>query len=304
MNIYVPGHTGFVGKAVVNALSKTDAHIITASHSDIDLKDYRSTLTFIKETRPDCIVNCAAIVGGIKANMADPYKFLFDNLQIQNSLIDSAMRCKIKKFVFLGSSCVYPKDYKQPLKEEYLLKDIPEPTNEGYSIAKISGLKLCEYANKTQKDTQFISLMPCNLYGPGDTFDLERSHVLSALVKRISLAKKIGANVVEIWGTGDQRREFLYIEDLADAILWSISNLTNIDGFVNVGTGEDISIKELAFKIAKVVGYEGNFVFDTSKPDGMKKKCLDVSKINNLGWRAKTSFDEGLAKTIEFFERS
>lgn len=300
MRVYLAGHTGFAGQAVLKKLIHEGHEVLTVPHDCLDLRDSKEVLSYIARHHPDCIIDCAAIVGGIKANMEDPYKFLLDNLQIQNSLISAALIDKISKFVFLGSSCIYPKDYKQPLKEEYILQAPPEPTNEGYAIAKIAGLKLCEYANRTQGTTQFISLMPCNLYGPGDTYDLEKSHVLSALIKKVHDAK-VSGEPVKVWGTGEQRREFLYIEDLADAVMWSIDNITDLKGFINVGTGVDVSIKELVYKIAELFEYNGTILFDTSKPNGMMKKCLDISKMTALGWTAKTSFEKGLSETVKHY---
>jgi len=303
MKILVTGASGLVGSNLVKALEIHEYNeILKPSHDLLDFKDCYTTAHYIKTKKPVCVIHCAAVVGGIKANMADPYKFLYDNLQIQNSVINGSIEAGVEKVIFLGSSCVYPKDYKQPLKEEYLLQAPPEPTNEGYSVAKIAGLKLCEYANKSQDRTKFISLMPCNIYGPGGDFDLNKSHVISALIKRICDAEINGDPSVTIWGTGTQKREFMYVEDLSDGIIWAMENLEITDKFFNIGTGIDVTIKELAQKIAQEIGYSGYLKFDTSMPDGMKRKCLDVSRINSMGWRAKTSLEEGIKKTIEYYK--
>jgi GDP-L-fucose synthase len=219
---------------------------------------------------------------------------------MQNNIIDACIRYNVKKVLFLGSSCIFPVNFKQPLKEEYLMKGDLEPTNYGYALAKITGLKLCEYANK-QFNTRFISLMPCNLYGENDCFDLEKSHVLSALINKIYNAKLNNLDVVEVWGTGNQRREFMYVTDLVDCMLWSMNNLEKTDTFLNVGVGEDITIRDLAGLIKDVVGYSGDFYFNIDMPDGMKQKLLDVSKINVLGWNYKTSLRDGIEKTVEWY---
>ena len=302
MKVYVTGHNGFVGKHLVTELTKLNYEVIIPS-KELDLKNQESTEYFFKSWKPDWVIHCAAVVGGIGANIKEPYKFLFDNLQIQNNVIDNCIKYKVKKVLFLGSSCIYPKDYRHPLVEEDLLTAPLEPTNEGYAIAKIVGLKLCEYANRTQNNTKFVSLMPCNLYGPGDHFHLERSHVISALIMKIYDAYINNKKIVEVWGSGNPKREFLFVEDLVDGIIWSVNNIEKTETFLNIGVGYDISIKEIASKIANIIGYNGNFYFNLSKPEGMMKKCLDVSKINSLGWKAKTSFEEGLQKTIEYYER-
>lgn len=295
--IFIAGHKGFVGNALYDRLVKEGySNLFVANRQEVDFMDENQVATFFDKYEPEYVFGCVAKVGGIRANMEDPYGFLFQNLAIQNNLIQNCIR-KNSKLVFLGSSCIYPKDYAQPLKEDHLLAAPVEPTNEGYSLAKICGLKLCEYANK-QFGTEFISLMPCNLYGPGDDYDPNNSHVLSAMVKKVVDAKRFGKSEVEIWGSGNQRREFLFISDLVDSMLWAIENVNSTSTFLNVGTGKDITILELAKEIADIIGYEGEFVCNTEKPDGMMLKCLDVTKINELGWEAKTELRDGLKYAI------
>lgn len=297
--IYVTGHDGFVGTHLVKKLKERDHEVLT---STIDLRDAQQTKDFFMKNKPDWVFNCAAIVGGIKANIKEPYKFLFENLQIQNNVIDACLKHNVKKVLFLGSSCIYPtKNNKQPLVEEDLLASPVEPTNEGYAIAKIAGLKLCEYANRTQNKTKFIALMPCNLYGPGDHFDLETSHVIPSLIKKIVDAKRKGEKSIPIWGSGEPRREFMFVEDVVDGMVWTMDNIENTKTFLNIGSGKDISIKEIISKIVEFIGYDGEFNFDLSKPDGMMQRCMDVSKINNLGWKTTTEFKNGLESTIEYY---
>jgi len=300
--ILVTGHTGFAGNALYQKL-KEEGYTRVHGYSKSNGCDFLEKETALGSLfyRFDYVFICSAVVGGIKANMDNPYKFLYDNLVMQNNIIDACIKTEVRKVLFLGSSCIYPKDYIQPLKEEYLLEAPLEPTNEGYGLAKIAGLKLCEYANK-QFDTNFVSLMPCNLYGAGDHFNLDTSHVLSALVKKICDAKVNNETNVEIWGSGNQRREFLYIDDFVDGMIWSMKNVNRTDTFLNIGMGEDISIGELAYAIKDIVGWDGSFTFNTDKPDGMMRKCLDVSAINKLGWKAKTEIEDGLVKTIEAYQ--
>ena len=296
--IYVAGHTGLVGSNLVKGLKeKGYTNILCTTRHEVDLTSQQSVYNFFNETKPEYVFLCAAMVGGIKANIDNPYPFLADNLSIELNIMNAAISVKAKKVLNLGSSCIYPKDYIQPLKEEYLLQAPLEPTNEGYALAKICGLKMAEYANK-QYDTKFISLMPCNLYGPGDHYDLEKSHVLSALIKKIVDAKDNGVDIVEIWGSGTQRREFMYTPDLVNGMVWAMNNIDKTDTFLNIGTGVDISILELAHTIASIYGYEGNFVCNTDKPDGMKQKLLDVTKINELGWKATTTLEDGIFHSI------
>ncbi len=299
--ILITGHTGLVGSNLLKRLLEDGySNILYRSSKRINLLNQNEVDVFMDIWLPEYIFHCAAVVGGIQANINNPYKFLYENLMIQNNIIGSAIRNRAKKVIFLSSACMYPKDYKQPLREEYILNAPLEPTNEGYALAKICGAKLCEYANK-QFGSGFIVLAPSNLYGTGDDFDLDNSHVLSALIKKICDVKERGEKEVEIWGTGEPRREFLYVDDLVDCMIWSMNNLEKTDTFLNVGTGEDVTIGELAVTIAEEVGYKGRFIYDTSKPDGMMRKCSDVSKINELGWQSKISLKEGIKKTIEYY---
>jgi GDP-L-fucose synthase len=307
--IYIAGHNGFVGSNLHGLLSKTYSNLVVCDKKDLDLTKPEKVLDFFEKNKFEYVFMCAAKCGGLQANLRDPYGFLLKNLEIQNSLIEASIKTKVNKVLFLGSSCIYPKDYKQPLKEEYLFQAPVEPTNEGYALAKIAGLKLCEYANSlygTEYDgdyhqTRFISLMPCNVYGPGDDFDLNNSHVMAALVRKFVDAKRENQAEVVVWGDGSSRREFLFVQDLANAMEWSMKNIEKTDSFLNVGTGHDVSIVELVKLISKNVGFDRKIIFDTTKPTGMKKKCLDVSKINNLGWSASTKLEQGIEKTIEHY---
>ena len=300
--IYIAGHTGLVGKAIVRKMQAEGyTRLILRDRDQLDLLDQAKTTEFFSKARPEYVIDAAARVGGIKANMTFPAEFLYENLQIQNNIIWSAFKFGVKKLLFLGTACIYPKDSLQPIKEEYLLDGKPEPTNDGYSIAKIAGIKLCEkiYSEYQRK---FISCMPTNIYGPGDNFDPETSHVIPSLMKKMHEAKLANLPEISIWGSGQSRREFLHVDDLADAVVWLMNNYDGQD-FLNVGTGQDISIKELAELLKKVVGYEGNLVFDTSKPDGMLKRLLEVSKMTNLGWQAKIVFETGLREMYQSFLR-
>lgn len=296
--ILILGSNGFAGSALFNRLERERyEHVFAFDREYVDLLDQYKTNGAIAYGF-DYVFICSAIVGGIQANLNDPYRFLHENLVIQNNVINACIRNHVKKVLFIGSSCIYPKDYKQPLKEEYLLNAPLEPTNEGYALAKIAGLKMCEYAN-SQFDTKFICLMPCNLYGPSDHFDSESSHVLAALVHRMYYAKMCNADTFEVWGTGNQKREFLYIDDFVDAMIWFMNNVEKTDTFVNIGTGQDIYIKELAEQIKELIGFKGELIFNTDKPDGMKRKCLDVTKMKGLGWEPRTTLEVGLRETIE-----
>lgn len=304
--IWIAGCDGFVGKRLWTILKSLGYSKVLGTGRDLDLFDDRAVSSFIDHNNFDVIFNCAGKVGGIAANIADPYVFLYDNLKIQNNIIHYSGLNEVKTVVCLGSSCIYPKDYPiQPLKEEFLLASYPEKTNEAYSIAKIAGLKLCEYANKKFPKTHFISLMPSNLYGPGDHMDSESSHALAALISRVYNQKKNGMHDVTIWGTGKPRREWLYVDDLIDCMLWSVDNLPrNFHKFVNVGTGIDTSMVDLANMIISKFDFSCRLNLDTSKPDGMLRKCLDVSLINSMGWSAKTSLGEGLNRTISWYLES
>jgi len=298
--IYLAGHTGLVGSAIMRKLeSEGYTNIVTRTYEELDLTDQKATREFFEKERPEYVFLAAAKVGGIQANSVYPADFIYINLMIECNVIKAAHEFGVKKLLFLGSSCIYPKMAPQPIKEEYLLSGYLEETNEAYALAKISGLKMCQYFNK-QYGTNFISVMPTNLYGPNDNFDLNTSHVLPALIRKFHEAKTSNAPYVEIWGTGTPRREFLYVDDLADACLFLMKNYSGND-FFNIGTGEDVTIKELAELIGEVVGYKGELRFDTSKPDGTPRKLLDVSRIHEAGWRHKIELKKGLEMTYEWF---
>lgn len=299
--IYVAGHRGLVGSAIVrNLQSKGYTNIITRTHSELDLTDQQAVRRFFEEEKPEYVFLAAAKVGGIHANNTYPADFIYDNLMIECNVIKAAHDFNVKKLLFLGSSCIYPKMAPQPIKEEYLLSGYLEPTNEAYAIAKIAGLKMCQYFKKQYGDN-FISCMPTNLYGPNDNFDLQNSHVLPALIRKFHEAKVENKPYVEVWGTGTPRREFLYVDDMADACVFLMENYDG-EETVNIGTGEDVTIKELAEIIKEVVGYEGELNFDTSKPDGTPRKLLDVSKLNELGWKYRVSLKEGIIKSYEWYK--
>ncbi len=298
--IFVAGHNGLVGSAIVrNLISVGHSNLITRSRTDLDLQNSNQVSQFFEKQKPEYVFLSAAKVGGIQANNIYRADFLIQNLKIQNNVIESAYNNNVRKLMFLGSSCIYPKLAPQPLKESYLLTGELEPTNEPYAIAKIAGIKLCESYN-LQYGTDFISVMPTNLYGPNDNFDLQNSHVLPALIRKFVAAKEENQSTVTIWGTGSPKREFLYVDDMADACVYLMNNYSGNE-MVNIGTGVDLSIKELALMIKKIVGFEGELVFDTSKPDGTPQKLLDVSKLTKLGWKAKTSLEEGIKLSIDWY---
>ena len=301
--IYVAGHNGMVGSSVLRLLKlKGFNNLIFKSSNELDLRNQKLVYHFFKKENPEFVINAAAKVGGILANDTYPYEFLMDNLLIQNNLIKSALDSGVKKFIFLGSSCIYPKFANQPIKEEYLLNGYLEPTNEWYAIAKISGLKLCQSIKK-QFGKEFISLMPTNLYGPNDNFDLNSSHVIPALIRKIHEAKKRNADNVELWGTGNPKREFLHTDDLANAILFALKNKINHD-FLNVGSGIEISITNLAELIKNIIGYDGTIIWDKSKPDGTPRKLIDSTKINKLGWFSKIELKNDIKETYEWYLNS
>lgn len=298
--IYVAGHRGLVGSALMRHLiTKGYTNVIKITHEELDLEDFYSVKNFFDEERPEYVFLAAAKVGGIYANNTYRVDFLLRNLKIQNNLIESAYKFGIKKLMFLGSSCIYPKLAPQPLKESYLLTGPLEPTNEPYAVAKIAGIKLCESYN-LQYGTDYICVMPTNLYGPNDNFDLQNAHVLPALIRKFVDAAKKGSPSVSIWGTGQPLREFLYVDDMADACVFLMKNYSGNE-IVNIGVGHDVSIKKLAEMIKRIVKYEGELVFDNSKPDGAPRKLMDVSKLHGLGWSAKITLDEGIRKTIEWY---
>lgn len=298
--IFVAGHRGLVGSAIVRRLQNDGyKNLILKTRAELNLQDQVAVRKFFETERPEYVINSAAKVGGIKANMTYPAEFLYENLQIQNNVIWSAKEIGVKKFLFLGSSCIYPRESPQPMKEEYFSQGKPEVTNEAYAYAKITGMKLCEYIYD-EFGLNFTSCMPTNIYGENDNFDPETSHVIPSLIRRMHEAKVNNTPEVIIWGTGESRREFLHVDDLADAVVWLLINYSEKQ-FLNIGTGEDISIKELAEKIKKLVGYEGALIFDATKPDGMPKKLLDVSKIHNAGWHHTINLEGGLKRTYDWY---
>jgi len=298
--IYVAGHRGLVGSAILRRLTAAGyTHLLTRSREELDLLDQMQVRRFFETERPGYVFLAAAKVGGIHANATYPADFIRDNLLIETNVIDAAYRSGVKKLQFLGSSCIYPKLAPQPLKEDYLLTGPLEPSNEWYAVAKIAGIKLCQ-AYRRQYGFNAVSLMPTNLYGPGDNFELQNSHVLPALIRKFHEAKTTGSSEVVVWGTGTPRREFLHVDDLADAAMFLMERYDS-EEIVNVGVGEDVTVRELAGLIKEVVGYEGKIVFDSSKPDGTPRKLLDVGRLNALGWRARISLEEGVQATYEWF---
>ncbi|HEV9038117.1 MAG TPA: GDP-L-fucose synthase [Puia sp.] len=299
--IYIAGHRGMVGSAISRRLQKEGfTNIVTRTSAELDLRDQAAVREFFAEETPDHVFLAAAKVGGIMANNTYRAEFLYDNLLIESNIIDAAYRNGVRKLLFLGSSCIYPKMAPQPLKEEYLLTGTLEDTNEPYAIAKIAGIKLCD-AYRSQYGCNFISVMPTNLYGPNDNYDLTTSHVLPALVRKFHEAKLNSAPFVTIWGSGKPRREFLHADDLADACYFLMQGYDE-PGLVNIGTGEDLEIGELAALIGRIVGYTGEIRHDTSKPDGTPRKLMDVSKLNGLGWKASISLEEGLRRVYEEYQ--
>jgi GDP-L-fucose synthase len=298
--IYVAGHRGLVGSAIMRRLEIEGCkNLITRTHAELDLTRQEKVEEFFHEERPDYVFLAAARVGGIYANNTYPAEFIYSNLTIQTNVIHASYLFEVKKMLFLGSSCIYPKNCPQPMKEEYLLSGHLEPTNEPYAVAKIAGIKMCQAYNR-QYGTNFFSVMPTNLYGPNDNFDLKMSHVLPALIRKFHEAKTEGLSEVEIWGTGSPRREFLHVDDLTDACLFLMNNY-NSSKIINIGAGKDLKIKELAEMIARIVGFEGRLVFNSIKPDGMPKKLLDVSRLHSFGWRARIGLEQGIAETYKWY---
>jgi GDP-L-fucose synthase len=296
--IYIAGHRGMVGSAILRKLrAEGFTNIITRSSAELDLRSQSEVATFFELEKPDFVFLAAAKVGGIVANNTYRAEFLYDNLMIQNNVIHQAYLNKVKKLLFLGSSCIYPKLAPQPLKEDALLTGLLEPTNEPYAIAKIAGIKMCD-AYRDQYGCDFISAMPTNLYGPNDNYDLKNSHVLPALIRKFHEAKLERKDSVEIWGTGSPKREFMHVADLADACYYLMQNYSET-GFVNVGVGKDLSIKELAIMIKRIVGFEGDLTFDTSKPDGTPRKLMDVSKLTALGFKYRVELEDGIRSVYE-----
>lgn len=301
--IFVAGHRGLVGSAIKRELeNKGYENIITRTHKELDLTDSNAVSKFFEEEKPDYVILSAAKVGGIHGNNTYPVEFFTENMKIQLNVIENSFKNNVKKLLFLGSSCIYPKNAPQPMKEEYLLSSELEKTNEMYALAKISGLKLCASYNR-EYGTDYISVMPCNLYGLNDNYDTQNAHVLPMLIRRFHEAKQAGLQEVVVWGTGKPLREFMFAGDLAEAVVYLMENKSakEIGEFINVGTGTEVSILELAQMIKKIVGFEGELIFDPSKPDGTMKKLMDVSRINSLGWKAKTSLEDGIKIVYEDF---
>lgn len=298
--IYIAGHKGMVGSAIWNALlTKGYDNLIGKTSKELDLRNQQAVQDFFDTEKPDVVIDAAARVGGILANNNYPFTFLMENMQIQNNLIDTSLNHDVSKFIFLGSSCIYPKLAPQPLKEECLLTSSLEPTNEWYAIAKISGVKSCEAIRK-QFGKDFVSLMPTNLYGPNDNFDLQTSHVLPAMMRKFHEAKQNNNEAVTLWGSGSPMREFLHVQDLAEAVVFALENKFE-DNLYNIGTGVDLTIKSLAEMIQKTVGHTGEIIWDSSKPDGTPRKLMDVSKMANQGWKAKITLENGIQSTYNWF---
>ena len=298
--IYIAGHNGMVGSAIWRTLERKGyTNLVGKSSSALDLRNQAAVKDFINQEKPDVIIDTAARVGGILANNDYPYTFLMENLQIQNNLIDSALQAGIEKFIFLGSSCIYPKLAPQPLKEEFLLTGELEPTNEWYAIAKITGVKACQAIRK-QFGKDYVSLMPTNLYGTNDNFDLNTSHVLPAMIRKFHEAKENNHSPVTLWGSGTPMREFLFVDDMAAAVVFALEN--KLPHYLyNVGTGEDLTIKELAKTIQKITGHQGEIIWDSSKPDGTPRKLMDISKMHALGWKHQVELEEGIQRTYDWF---
>jgi len=301
--LLILGSTGMVGSSLLRIAKKKRIYkILNPNRKKLDLKKFNQIVRYLKKFKPDVIVNCAAMVGGVHSNNTKPAQFIYNNLVIQTNLIHAAYKGKIKKLIFLGSSCIYPRNSKQPIKEDYLLSGYLEKTNEPYAIAKIAGIKMCE-AYRREYGCNFISVMPTNLYGINDNFDKYDSHVMPALIRKFAEAKESNANEVEIWGTGKPKREFLFVDDLAEAIL-TIDKKYNDIKPINVGFGEDISIKKLSYKLKKLFKFNGKIKFNKDFPDGTPRKLLDVRQIEKLGWRPKTSLEKGLIKTMNWYKKN
>jgi GDP-L-fucose synthase len=298
--IYIAGHNGMVGSAIWRTLTaKGYTNLLALSSKELDLKNQQAVLDFFTKEKPEVVIDAAAKVGGILANNNFPYQFLMENMQIQNNLIDTALQSGVEKFIFLGSSCIYPKLAPQPLKEEYLLTDSLEPTNEWYAIAKITGVKACQ-AIRNQFGKDYVSLMPTNLYGTHDNFDLNSSHVLPAMIRKFHEAKENSHAPIVLWGSGTPMREFLFVDDMAASVVFALENKLP-EYLYNVGTGEDLTIKQLAETIQKITGHQGEIIWDSSKPDGTPRKLMDISKMHALGWNHQVQLEEGIKKTYTWF---
>ena len=298
--VWVVGHGGMVGSSLIKRLKKESCDVVTAFRAHLDLRRQQDVERWMESRKPDVVILAAAKVGGIMANAMYPADFLYDNLMIETNVIHAAYKAGVEKLLFLGSSCIYPKFAAQPIEESALLTGALEPTNEAYAVAKIAGLKLCETYRRQYK-CDFISAMPCNLYGPGDNFDPETSHVIPALMRKSLAAKAAGEKNISVWGTGTPRREFLYVDDLADALVFLLKNYSG-DTFVNVGAGSDITIAELAMKVSAAADFTGDIVFDSSKPDGTPRKLMDSSRIMKAGWKPQVSFEQGLRETYAWLQ--
>lgn len=299
--IWVAGHNGMVGRSVVKQLQNIDAKILSASRSELDLTKQEDVSKWFALNKPDVVIICAAKVGGIAANNDFPAEFIYENLMIQSNIVKSSFENNVEKLVLLGSSCIYPKYATQPISEDFLLTGELESTNEWYAVAKIAGIKLCQ-AYRNQYGCDFISVMPTNLYGPHDNFDLKSSHVVPALIRKTFEAKLKHKETVEVWGSGLPKREFLHVDDCAKGILFLLENYSE-GSHINLGTGIDITIKELSKLIAEIIGFKGQLIFDKSKPDGTPRKLLDIEKISKMGWKPQISLKDGLRETIEFYEK-
>ncbi|MNQ37675.1 GDP-L-fucose synthase [compost metagenome] len=301
--IYIAGHKGMVGSAIWRALSaKGYTNLIGVSSGELDLRNQQAVKEFIAKENPEVVIDAAARVGGILANNNFPYQFIMENLQIQNNLIDSALQAGVEKFIFLGSSCIYPKLAPQPLKEDYLLTGVLEPTNEWYAIAKITGVKACEAIRK-QFGKDYVSLMPTNLYGTYDNFDLNTSHVLPAMMRKFHEAKENNHSPVTLWGSGTPMREFLFVDDMAEAVVFALENRLP-EYLYNIGTGEDLTIKQLAETIQKITGHQGEIIWDSTKPDGTPRKLMDISRMHKLGWKHQVKLEEGIQLTYDWFVKN
>ena len=302
MTILIAGATGLVGSALLREYKKLGSSTIGISSKDVNLLDRSATFEYIKNLNPRMIIDAAAKVGGIGATSSFPVKFLSENIQIQTNLIDAAHHAGVEKFVFLGSSCIYPRDCTQPIKEDYILTGALESTNSAYSIAKLAGIELIKSYRK-EYGHAWISVMPSNLYGPNDNFDIENGHVLATLIRKIFEAKNLNSQTINLWGTGVARREFLHVDDLAKAVIFCSENYDS-DSIINIGTGTDITIKELAEKIAEIIKFKGEFIWDTSRPDGTIQKLLDIGKISKLGWKPTINLDQGIKMTVEWYQKN
>lgn len=301
MKILLTGANGLVGHSIVENKAMQQHKLLTPSHKELDLLDYNAVVQYLKKEQPDCIIHAAGKVGGIAANCKAPMEFLLTNMDMGRNIIYGAFEMGVKKFINLGSSCMYPRNSEKPLTEDMVLKGELEPTNEGYALAKVMCARLCEYISRQHPEFQYKTLIPCNLYGRWDKFRTENAHMIPAVIHKLYMAQKNGLKTVEIWGTGKARREFMYSGDLADCIAYCLEHYENLPTYLNVGLGHDYTVDEYYAAIAKVVGYTGNFVHNTEKPEGMKRKLTDVTNLNAFGWHSKISLDEGLRKTFEFY---